>query len=135
MGNILEKGVEYFKKDEPSVINASDITLSLPKGLKIRDQREIFMLKFPFYQMEVAHFRHVMEKLEDNMVTSEPELFEIFKDIDQINSNWLRVHTLLKADIFQLKRESQVHGIRTEKNKIDAISFALMGFLWCKGSK
>lgn len=31
--------------------------LSLPKGLKIRDQREIFMLKFPFYQMEIVHFK------------------------------------------------------------------------------
>ena len=54
MGNFILKCLSFFRKNE--AVNISDMKLELPKGLKIRDKREIFMLKFPFYQMEVAHF-------------------------------------------------------------------------------
>lgn len=77
-----------------------------------------------------------MKALPDHTITNEPELFEVFKDIEAINKSWLRVHTLLKAQVFQHSPDREAgRRSRTDKNRIDALSFALMGFLWCKGTK
>lgn len=103
MGNVLLKCVSIFKKNE--ALNISDMKLSLPKGLKIRDQREIFMLKFPFYQMEVIHFKHLILSLPSKVYTTESELYELFKEIEEINQSWLRVHTLLKAKVFRFTQD------------------------------
>lgn len=99
MGNFILKCWSFFRKNE--AVNISDMKLELPKGLKIRDKREIFMLKFPFYQMEVAHFHQLMKSLQQTKIwTVESELFEIFKDIEDLEETWVRVKMLLKADVF-----------------------------------
>lgn len=73
MGNYILKGLNLFQKDE--AINVSDMKLSLPRGMKIRDQREIFLLKFPFYQMEVVHFQQLVKSIQTRAWTDEAELF------------------------------------------------------------
>ena len=100
MGNAFKKVLHYLKKDE--AVNISDIKLSLPTGLKIRDKREIFMLKFPLYQMEVMHFQILLKKLyQKKSWTLESELYEIFKDIELLEQTWPRMKLLLKAKVFQ----------------------------------
>ena len=79
------------------------------------------MLKFPFYQMEVAHFHQLLKSLQNKPYTTEAELMEILDDIDALKDTWPRISLLLQAKVFQYDAENGGHYL-TSGNKDSSMS-------------
>jgi hypothetical protein len=106
MGNLFTKA---------SASDLADVVvLELPdKEFKVRDRREFFKLKFPFYRMEVKAFEYKLNEickqsnfiLHDDKISTEVFTLDAFKEsfctIKTIAENWDRIERLLKSPIFR----------------------------------
>tara|TARA_B110000305_G_C19016931_1_gene437532 strand:- start:395 stop:571 length:177 start_codon:yes stop_codon:yes gene_type:complete len=54
---------KLFSK-ELSADDLANQALTLPKSLEIRDAREMFKIKFPFYRMDIEAFEHKLKEIE-----------------------------------------------------------------------
>ena len=141
---------KLFSK-ELSAEDMANADLVLPKNLEIRDARELFKIKFPFYRMDIEAFEQKLKEINHipdprfkvksafTEVITVDQIREEFGEIAIFRDNWDRIEKLLKHPCFrELLTEDEATCSQMSQFKFETyvtkIDFGVLGFLWCAGS-